>query len=76
MTLKLSIICSEQNNGSYVAICPELKGCFTQGDTFDQAIYQIKDLINTIIKEDLSEEELKEFAQIKTKMFSEYDLVV
>ena len=76
MTLKLSILCSEQNNGSYVAICPDLKGCFTQGDTLDQTIYQIKDLINATIREDLSEDDLNELTQVKTKIFSEYELVV
>jgi len=76
MTLKLSILCSEQSNGSYVAVCPDLKGCFTQGDTLDQTIYQIKDLINATIKEDLSEDELKELTQTKAKIFSEYELVV
>ena len=76
MTLKLSILCSEQENGAYVAICPELKGCFTQGDTLDMAIYQLKDLINATIKEDLSEDELGELTQTKARVFSEYELVV
>jgi len=37
MTLKLSVICKKQNNGSYFAQCPELRGCFTQGDTYKQS---------------------------------------
>lgn len=76
MTLKLSILCSEQENGSYVAVCPDLRGCFTQGDTLDQAMAQIKDLINAIIKDGLPESELSELTQTKTKIFSEYELVV
>ena len=76
MTLKLSILCSEQKNGSYVAVCPDLKGCFTQGDTLDQAIFQLKDLIDATIKEDLSEQEIAELTQSKSKIFSEYELVV
>ena len=76
MTLKLSIICSLQDNGSYLAICPELKSCFTQGDTYEQAIYQIKDLIDATIKEDLSDDELYELSQTEYKIFSEYSLVI
>ena len=76
MTLKLSNLYTEQNNESYVAVCPELKGCFTQGDTLDQAIFQIKDLIRATIDQDLSEEELSGLTQVKTRLFSEYELVV
>ena len=76
MKLKLSILCSEQSNGSYVAICPDLKRCFTQGDTLDQAIYQLKDLMKATITEDLTEDELLELTQVKAKVFSEYELVV
>ncbi len=76
MRLKLSILYTEQDNGSYFAVCPDLKGCFTQGDTLEQAIYQIKDLINAIVKEDLKNDELIKISQAKSKMFSEYELVV
>ena len=37
MIAKLSMICSKQNNGAYFAMCPEIKGCFTQGDTYEEA---------------------------------------
>jgi predicted RNase H-like HicB family nuclease len=76
LKIKLSIICTQQNNGSYVAICPDLKACFTQGDTYEQAILQIEDLIQATIKEDLSNEELHHFAQNKRKIFTEYEAVV
>jgi len=38
MTAKLSIICSKQDNDTYFAVCPEIKGCFTQGDTYEEAL--------------------------------------
>jgi predicted RNase H-like HicB family nuclease len=76
MTVKLSIVCSQQNNGSYAAVCPDLKGCFTQGDTYEQTILQLKDLIETIIKEDLTEDELQGLIETKAKIFTEYELVV
>ena len=76
MTLKLSIICSLQENGSYLAVCPDLKSCFTQGDNYEQAIYQIKDLINATIREELTADELKELSNAESKIFSEYSLVI
>ena len=76
MNLKLSIICTEQSNGAYVAICPDIKGCFTQGDTLDQAIRQLKDLMMATIREDLHSEELAELAQAKSKIFSEIEIAV
>jgi len=42
MIAKLSMICSKQSNGSYFAICPEIKGCFTQGDTYEEAAANLK----------------------------------
>ena len=76
MPIKVSIICSLQDNGSYVAVCPDLHGCFTQGDTYEQAICQIKDLINAIITEDLTDDELRELTRVESKIFSEYSLTV
>ena len=76
MKIKLSIICTQQENGSYVAVCPDLKGCFTQGDTYEQAISQIEDLINATIKEETITEELQELAKNRRKMFLEYEAVI
>ena len=59
MIAKLSMICSVQNNGTYFAICPELKGCFTQGDTYEEAYTNLKELVNITIKEELAEDEKK-----------------
>ncbi|MDR3021021.1 MAG: type II toxin-antitoxin system HicB family antitoxin [Treponema sp.] len=50
MTAKLSMICSKQSNGAYFAICPEIKGCFTQGDTYEEAYTNLKELVDITIK--------------------------
>lgn len=76
MTVKLSIICSQQKNGSYVAICPDLKGCFTQGDTYEQTKYQLMDLIKATIQEDLTNDELQELTQTNSKIYSEVEIVI
>ena len=76
MTAKLSMICSKQSNGAYFAVCPEIKGCFTQGDTYEEACANLKDLVEITIREELTEEDIKEILLSKTKIFSEFEIVV
>lgn len=43
--------------GGYVATCPALPGCYTQGDTMDEAIENIKEAI-LLCLEDLQAQQL------------------
>lgn len=36
-------------DGGWVAECPELPGCFAQGDTRDEALYNLSDAIAGIV---------------------------
>jgi len=76
MVAKLSVICTKQTNGSYFAICPEVKGCYTQGDTYDEAVANLKELVEITVKEELDEDEKREILSAKTKIFSELEIVV
>ena len=76
MTIKLSMICSEQSNGSFFALCPEIKGCFTQGDTYEAAVANLKELVEITVKEDLSVEDMEDIVLAKNKIFSEFEIVV
>ena len=76
MTAKLSMICSKQSNGAYFAICPEIKGCFTQGDTYEEAYTNLKELVEITMKEELTEEDIEEIMLSKTKIFSEFEVLV
>ena len=76
MTIKLSTICSQQSNGTYFALCPEVKGCFTQGDTYEEAVSNLKELVEISIREELTEEERQEILQTKAKIFSEFEVAV
>jgi len=76
MTAKLSMVCSEQSNGSFFAICPEVKGCFTQGDTYEEAFANLKELVEITIKEDLAYEEIQEILSSKAKIFSEFEIAI
>lgn len=43
-TYRFSIII-EKNEEGYFAICPELQGCYTQGNTYEEVLDNIKDAI-------------------------------
>jgi len=47
----LQVIIEQDEDGVYVAECPALQGCYAQGDTFEEAIENIKDVITMCIEE-------------------------
>lgn len=59
--MKLTVIIEKDEEG-YFAYCPELKGCMSQGDTFDEAMNNIKEAIELYL-ETLSEEERQELSR-------------
>jgi predicted RNase H-like HicB family nuclease len=57
MNLKLSTVVEKDDSG-YIAYCPELKGCMSQGNSHDEALNNLKEAIDLYL-ETLSEDELK-----------------
>ena len=47
--IKLTTIIEKDKDG-YFAYCPELQGCYTQGDTYEEALENIKDAIQLHIE--------------------------
>ena len=45
-----TIILEREKDGSYYAFCPALPGCHTQGDTYEEALENIKDAIKLYIE--------------------------
>jgi predicted RNase H-like HicB family nuclease len=39
---RFSVVIEKDSDG-YYAFCPELQGCYTQGETYEDALYNIKD---------------------------------
>ena len=42
---KFTVVVERDEDGIYVASCPVLQGCYTQGRTYDEAMKNIKDAI-------------------------------
>ena len=47
----------EQDEDGYFATCPELQGCYSQGDTYEEVFSNIKDAINLHLQDRLAEKE-------------------
>jgi predicted RNase H-like HicB family nuclease len=45
-----TIILEKEDAGGYHAFCPSLPGCHTQGDTYEEAIENIKDAVKLYIE--------------------------
>lgn len=47
---KFRVIIEQDEDGVYIISCPSLKGCYSQGDTIEEAIENIKDAIRLHIE--------------------------
>ncbi len=54
--LTLPIVIEADSDGYFVS-CPALQGCYSQGDTYEQAIENIKDAIRLHIEDRLADGE-------------------
>ncbi len=57
---RFSVVIEKDKDG-YFAFCPELQGCYTQGDTYEEALENVEDAISLHVKDILEAgEELPE----------------
>lgn len=49
-TYRSSVVIEKDAEG-YFAFCPELQGCYTQGDTYEEALANIKDAIRLHVED-------------------------
>lgn len=47
----------EKDEHGYFAYCPELQGCYTQGETFEEVMKNIKDAIKLHVEDRLANNE-------------------
>jgi predicted RNase H-like HicB family nuclease len=47
---RFNIVIEQDEDGVYVAECPALKGCYSQGATIEEALENIKDAIRLHIE--------------------------
>lgn len=52
--LNFSVVIEEDKSG-FFAFCPELQGCYTQGNSYEEAMENIKDAIKLHVKDRLTD---------------------
>ncbi|MCD6506828.1 type II toxin-antitoxin system HicB family antitoxin [Candidatus Poribacteria bacterium] len=50
MIYKFKVIIEQDEDGVYIVSCPSLQGCYSQGETIDEALENIKDAIRLHIE--------------------------
>ena len=55
-TYKLTCVIEKDEDG-YFAYCPQLQGCYTQGDTYEEAMANLRDAMRLHIEDRLAEKE-------------------
>ncbi|PIZ21032.1 MAG: type II toxin-antitoxin system HicB family antitoxin [Deltaproteobacteria bacterium CG_4_10_14_0_8_um_filter_43_12] len=53
---KFSVVIERDIDG-YFALCPELQGCYTQGETYEEVLGNIKDAIRLHIEDRIENSE-------------------
>lgn len=49
--LKFPIFVEKDEDGFYVVECPVFRGCYSQGETLDEALRNIKEVIELLLEE-------------------------
>ena len=58
---KLPIVIERDEDGFYVVECPVLSGCFTQGKTLDEALKNIREVIELCLEEKENQETIESY---------------
>jgi len=64
----------ERDEDGYYAFCPELQGCYTQGDAYEEALASIKDAIRLHVEDRLESGE--EIPQAESISLTSLEMVV
>lgn len=65
---KFSVVVEKDIDG-YFAFCPELQGCYTQGETYEEVLANIKDAIRLHIEDRIeSGEEIPQSESVSLTM--------
>ena len=70
---RFSVVIERDENG-YYAYCPELQGCYTQGDTYEEALANIKDAIRLHVEDRVESGE--EIPQAESISLTSLEMVV
>ena len=65
--LNYRVLIEQDEDGVFVASAPSLQGCYTEGDTFEEAVNNIKEAMGLYLEDKM--EAAKELDEAKSKQF-------
>ncbi len=72
--LNFRVIVNQDEDGVFVASCPSLPGCHSQGRTYEKALENVEDAINLCLK--VAEEDLSYLKRVQKKFKPQFVGVV
>ena len=61
----------EKDEFGFFAYCPKLQGCYTQGDSYEEALNNIQEAIELHVKDrEFNKEEIKQTSFVSLSTFS------
>ena len=66
--LHLPVVVEKDEDGFFVVECPILKGCYTQGETLDEALKNIHEVMEMCLEEE-DEDTISEISNIQEFSF-------
>jgi predicted RNase H-like HicB family nuclease len=69
-----SVVLYPQKGGGFTAICPEVQGCISQGETYEEALENIKDVIRALLEMNEDREDLIDSLAVTNKIFTEVEI--
>lgn len=73
-TYKFPVIIEKDEDGYFVADCPELQGCHTQGKTIEEAITNIRDAIKLHLK--ILRSDKQEFPKVEPVSLTSLEIAI
>lgn len=62
--MNFQILIQRDEDGKYIASCPAIKGCHSQGDTYEEALKNIQEAMELCLSY-LAEKSKQEFDELK-----------
>jgi predicted RNase H-like HicB family nuclease len=60
--LDFKVFLEPDEDGGYVVVCPSLQGCYSQGETVDEALANIKEAIELCLEVEGAKNEVSQWA--------------
>jgi predicted RNase H-like HicB family nuclease len=63
--IQFPVVVEKDEDGIYVVECPVLEGCYSQGRNLDEALKNIREVIELILEEDKARAFLKSYRPVE-----------